>query len=166
MIAAGRRTVRDECVNFEDRVTIDAPAARVWDFLLDPNCIAACMPGVENVTQIDERTFDAAIAASVGPISGKFNFRAHIVESHPPTEMAATIDGVDSVTKSALTTKVTMTLDPLSAQQTALAYRATVDVKGRLAILGDMVLRATAALILEEAIKRLKSQLAQTSSEP
>jgi carbon monoxide dehydrogenase subunit G len=165
MIAAGRSTVRDERVNFEDRVTIDAPAARVWDFLLDPNCIAACMPGVENVTQIDDRTFDAAIAASVGPISGKFTFRAHIVESHPPTEMAATIDGVDSVTKSALTANVAMTLDPLSAQQTALAYRATVDVKGRLAILGDMVLRATAALILEEAIRRLKAQLAQPSSE-
>jgi carbon monoxide dehydrogenase subunit G len=80
--------------------------------------------------------------------------------------MTATVDGVDSVTKSALTANVAMTLDPLSAQQTALTYRATVNVKGRLAILGDMVLRATAALILEEAIKRLKAQLAQTSTEP
>src|SRR5581483_11397808 len=92
----------------------------------------ACMPGVENVTQVDDRTFDAAIAASVGPISGRFNFRAHIVESNPPTEMAA---------------------------QTALAYRATVEVKGRLAILGDMVLRATAALMMEEATRRLRAQL-------
>ena len=150
---------------FEDTITVNAPAARVWDFLLDPNCIAACMPGVENVTQIDDRTFDAAIAASVGPISGKFNFRAHIVESRPPTEMAATIDGVDSVTKSKLITNVAMTLTPQGAAQTALAYRATVEVKGRLAILGDMVLRATAALILEEATRRLRAQLEKPVTE-
>ena len=150
---------------FEDRITIKAPAPRVWAFLLDPNCIAACMPGVENVTQVDDRTFDAAIAASVGPMSGKFSFRAHIVESNPPTEMAAEIDGVDSVTRSAVSGKVAMTLDPVSAEATALAYRATVDVKGRLAILGEMVLRATASLMLEECTRRLRAQLEGTATE-
>ncbi len=144
---------------FEDKITIHAPAAKVWDFLLDPNCIAACMPGVEDVTQVDARTFDAAIAASVGPISGKFSFRAHIIESNPPTEMTAEINGIDSVTKSALSAKMAMTLDPVAADETALAYRATVDVKGRLAILGEMVLRATATLIIEECTRRLRAQL-------
>jgi carbon monoxide dehydrogenase subunit G len=150
-------------VNFQDKITINAPASKVWDFLLDPNCIAACMPGVENVTQVDDRTFDAAIAASVGPISGKFNFRAHIVESDPPREMAAVVDGIDSVTKSPLKANVAMTLDPLSAEQTALAYQANVEVKGRLAILGEMVLRATAALMVEEASRRLREQLEKSS---
>ena len=145
---------------FEDRITVAAPAERVWAFLLDPNCIAACMPGVENVTQIDDRTFDAAISASVGPISGKFAFRAHIVESNPPTEMAAHVDGVDSVTKSTIKVQMDMALDPLGPDETALAYRASVDVKGRLAILGEMVLRATAALMIEEATRRLRAQLA------
>src|SRR5687768_11221472 len=145
---------------FEDKVTIDAPAERVWAFLLDPNCIAACMPGVENVTQIDDRTFDASISASVGPISGKFAFRAHIVESNPPTEMTAHVDGVDSVTKSTIKVQMDMALDPLGSNETALAYRASVDVKGRLAILGEMVLRATAALMIEEATRRLRAQLA------
>jgi carbon monoxide dehydrogenase subunit G len=155
----GDSTARDKPVIFEDQLTINAPAAKVWDFLLDPKCIAACMPGVENVTQVDDRTFDAAILASVGPISGKFTFRAHIVESKPPTEMAAEIAGQDSVTRSPLTAHVAMTLTPLTPAQTALAYRATVEVKGRLAILGDMVLRATAALMMEEATKRLRAQL-------
>src|SRR5918911_526085 len=108
---------------FEDKTTIHAPAPKVWAFLLDPDCIAACMPGVQNVTRVDDRTFDAAIAASVGPISGKFTFRAHIVESNPPTEMAAQIDGQDSVTKSPLTAQMAMTLDPVGAAETVLAYR-------------------------------------------
>ena len=141
---------------FEDRVAIDAPAARVWDCLLDVNRLAACMPGVENVTQIDDRTFDGIIAASVGPISGKFSFRAHIVDSVPPSEMTARLEGTDSVTRSTLTADVAMTLHQVGAGATELAYRASVEVQGRLAILGEMVLRATAALLLEEFMRRLR----------
>jgi carbon monoxide dehydrogenase subunit G len=42
-----------------------------------------------------------------------------------------------------------------------MGYRATIDVSGRLALLGDMVLRATAALMLEEFTKRLRARMAQ-----
>lgn len=144
---------------FEDTIQVDAPCARVWDFLLDPGRLAACMPGVEEVVQVDDRTFDAVIAATVGPISGKFTFRAHIVESSPPTEMRAEIDGIDSVTKSALSAKMDMTLRPTGPATTDLAYRATVDIKGRLAILGEMVLRATTTLIVEESTRRMQRVL-------
>jgi carbon monoxide dehydrogenase subunit G len=38
-------------------------------------------------------------------------------------------------------------------------YKADVKIKGRLAILGDMVLRATATLILQEFTRRLHKEL-------
>jgi carbon monoxide dehydrogenase subunit G len=146
-------------VILEDTIIIVAPAANVWDALLDVNVIATCMPGVEEVKQIDDRTFDGTIAASVGPISGKFNFRAHIVESAPPREMKGEVKGTDSVTKSTIDSVMAMTLDPISANKTSLTYHAKVDIHGRLAILGEMVLRATGALIVEEFTKRLRTQL-------
>ena len=145
---------------FEDSVVVDAPAQAVWDFLLDVNRSAACVPGVKQVTVVDDRTFDGAIEARVGPIAGQFSFRAQIVDSHPPAELRAEIEGVDSVTKSALRMDVTMRLRSIDATSTELAHHAEVEVKGRLAILGDMVLRATAKLILEEFTNRLRSQLA------
>jgi len=122
------------------------------------------MPGVDQVTLVDDRTFDGTIEARVGPISGTFTFRAHIVESNPPTQLKAEVEGTDSVTKSKLRMDVTMDLEPIGAAATTLAYRAVVDVHGRLAILGDMVLRATAALILEEFTKRLCAQLAASET--
>jgi carbon monoxide dehydrogenase subunit G len=146
---------------FEDTVTLDAPSQLVWDTLLDINRMATCMPGVEDVKQIDDRTFDGTIAASVGPISGKFIFRAHILESDPPRELTAEVKGTDSVTKSTIDAAMDMKLTSLSAVQTELAYHAKVDVHGRLAILGDMVLRATGALMCEEFFKRFKAELAK-----
>ena len=38
-------------------------------------------------------------------------------------------------------------------------YKADIKIKGRLAILGDMVLRATATLILQEFSRRLHKEL-------
>ena len=145
---------------FEDTITVDAPASRVWEFLLDVDRSAACVPGVDHVTLVDDRTFDGTIEARVGPISGKFSFRARIVESDPPRKLTAQVEGTDSVTKSTMLMNVAMTLEPVRADTTTLAYRAAVDVRGRLAILGDMVLRATAVLILQEFTRRLRAQLA------
>lgn len=144
---------------FEGSATINAERPRVWDVLLDVNEFAACMPGVQNVTQLDDRTFEGAIEATVGPISGRFTFRAHIIESDPPRELAAHIEGTDSVTRSTLNADVTATLAALSANQSEVAYRSVVDIQGRLAILGDMVLRATAALMLEEFMNRLRRKV-------
>jgi carbon monoxide dehydrogenase subunit G len=146
-------------MTFEDSVTLDAPAGEVWDLLLDVNRFSACMPGIEEVEQVDERTFRGKIQAEVGPMSGQFAFKARITDSRPPTELAADVEGTDSVTKSRLNAHMGMNLTALSDSRTELAYRTQVEVHGRLAILGDMLLRATAGLLLEEFIKRLRRQL-------
>ncbi len=144
---------------FDDTFAIGAEASRVWECLLDVNCLAACLPGTQDILQVDERTFDGSMSATVGPIEGKFSYRPHVVESTPHTELLAELSGTDSVTKSTLTAEVRMTLTPLAAQATQLAYQANVNVSGRLAILGDMVLRTTAAVLLDEFARRLRRQL-------
>jgi uncharacterized protein len=151
-------------LNFEGKSLLNAEPETVWDVLLDVNRFAQCMPGVDHVTQIDDSTFDGAIEANVGPISGKFTFRATIVDSQRPTKLTAQIEGSDSVTKSKLIASNTMTLTPVAGGRTELAYRASVDVKGRLAILGDMVLRTTASLLLEEFTKRLGRQVEESQT--
>ena len=146
-------------MNFEGSIPIKAPRTKVWDLLLDIDRFAACVPGVESVTQIDDRTFDGVILATVGPMSGKFSFRAQITESTPPSEMVTELNGTDSVTKSTVSSSTRMTLDAVSDEQTELRYNSTVDIKGRLAILGDMVMRATATLMLEEFGNRVRREL-------
>ena len=55
--------------------------------------------------------------------------------------------------------KMTVALTEPVANRTELGYHAHVEIKGRLAILGDMVLRATAVLLLEEFSRRLRTNL-------
>ena len=143
----------------EGKIDIRAPAVKVWDFLIDIDQFASCVPGLERAIQIDERTFEGVVGAAVGPISGKFTFRSTIVDRVSPSSMTVQTDGTDSVTKSAVGAKLIVQLAETAEKQTELDYRADIAIKGRLAILGDMVMRATGALLLEEFARRLKEKL-------
>jgi carbon monoxide dehydrogenase subunit G len=144
---------------FDGKIDLDVPVDQAWDFLIDINKFSACLPGIEEVKQIDDKTFEGALAAVVGPISGNFKFRATIVESQPPEQMVVRTEGTDSVTKSAVNADMTVDLRRLADNRTQMDYKADVKIKGRLAILGDMILRATVTLILQEFTRRLHKAL-------
>lgn len=146
---------------FDGKVNIEIPVNRVWDFLVDVNKFSTCLPGIEEVRQVDDKTFEGILAATVGPISGKFSFRSTIVESRPPEQILVRTEGTDSVTKSEVHADMTVDLHALAEDRTRMDYRADVKIKGRLAILGDMVLRATATLILQEFTRRLHAGLGE-----
>jgi uncharacterized protein len=144
---------------FDGKIDLGVPAEKAWEFLIDINKFSTCLPGIDEVKQIDDKTFDGIISATVGPISGKFSFRSTIVESRPPDQMVVRTEGTDSVTKSTVNADMTVDLREISENKTEMDYRADIKIKGRLAILGDMVLRATATLILQEFTRRLHKGL-------
>ena len=141
---------------FDGKIDLEVPAQKAWDFLIDINKFSTCLPGIDEVKQIDDKTFDGVISATVGPISGKFNFRSTILESRPPEQMVVHTEGTDSVTKSTVNADMTVDLRSISETKSQMDYRADVKIQGRLGILGDMVLRATATLILQEFTRRLR----------
>ncbi|MDH3443853.1 MAG: SRPBCC domain-containing protein [Deltaproteobacteria bacterium] len=145
----------------DGKIDLDVPVQKAWDFLIDINKFSTCLPGIDEVKQIDDKTFDGVISATVGPMSGKFNFRSTILESRPPEQMVVHTEGTDSVTKSEVNADMTVDLRGVSEGKSQMDYKADVKIKGRLAILGDMVLRATATLILQEFTRRLHKGLAE-----
>ena len=145
-------------------IVINAPIDRCWALVRNPVALAACVPGIRDVHAIDERTFEGSITASVGPLDGDFTFTAVITRMEPPSSIDVEVTGLDSVTKSRLETTVTATLAEDPPGTTTLAYRAEVRVKGRLAILGEMVLRATATMMVNQVAGCLRSRLEAASS--
>jgi carbon monoxide dehydrogenase subunit G len=144
-------------VKLAGRIEIAAPPSAVWEVVIDPLSLAACVPGVQEVNRVDDRTFTGRITASVGPVDGQFTFESVITRAEQP-ELEVEMQGQDSVTKSRLTTSMQVALEPAGAG-TVLVYQAQVNVKGRLAILGEMVLRATAAVMVGNVTKCLKRRL-------
>ena len=146
-------------MKLDGTIDIAAPIAEVWAVVVDPRDLAACVPGVSEVRQIDPSTFAGVVRASIGPIDGSFTFKAVLTDRHPPSDVVVDVDGTDSVTKSRVLTHLEAMLTEPEPGRTTLRYRATVTVKGRLAIVGEMVLRATAGMLIGQATRCLQTRL-------
>jgi carbon monoxide dehydrogenase subunit G len=132
----------------DGKIDLDVSAEKAWEFLIDIKKFSTCLPGIDEVRQIDDKTFDGVISAT-------------ILESQPPAQMVVRTEGQDSVTKSTINADMTVELRRVSQAKTEMDYKADVKITGRLAILGDMVLRATATLILQEFTRRLQKGLGE-----
>lgn len=146
-------------MKLDGRIEIAAPAADVWALILDPERLGACVPGARDVRKVDARTFTGSVTAAVGPTQSDFDFTTVIERAAFPTDLLVALSGTDSMTKSALTATVTIALEAPEPAHTVMAYRAEIRIGGRLAILGEMILRATAGAMIGEVANRMRARL-------
>ncbi len=66
-------------MRFAHEFTVDAPVERVWAFMMDVPQMAACIPGTSDVRQVNDTSYDATVAAKIGPITAKFGCRITVL---------------------------------------------------------------------------------------
>ena len=66
--------------NIEETFEIQAPVDEVWAFLMDPQQVAACMPGAELDAIEDEQTFVGTIKLKVGFVGVGYKIRVRFTE--------------------------------------------------------------------------------------
>ena len=71
-------------MHFEGTVQINAPRDKVWGFLIDPNQVGSCGPGVESIEVIDDTHFKATAKVGVGFISARFVVAMEMAELDAP----------------------------------------------------------------------------------
>lgn len=59
-------------VEIEKEFEVPASPDEVWDFLLDPDRVVACLPGAEIRGRIDERSWEGRMGVELGPLGVTF----------------------------------------------------------------------------------------------
>src|SRR6266545_7571332 len=59
-------------MRIENEFTVRAPIDHVWDYLLDVERVAPCMPGAQLTEVVDERTWKGKTNVKVGPVALSF----------------------------------------------------------------------------------------------
>ncbi|MBI4013005.1 MAG: SRPBCC family protein [Candidatus Rokubacteria bacterium] len=59
-------------MKIEQKLSLDAPAERVWALLTDPYQVASCLPGAAITEQVDDRTWRGTITVKVGPVTTSY----------------------------------------------------------------------------------------------
>ena len=67
-------------MRLEGSFEVDQPADFVWAKIKDPNLMAGCIPGCQNVEQLDEKNFRADVLVTIGIIRASFNLNVEVTK--------------------------------------------------------------------------------------
>lgn len=121
-------------MHLEGKVTINAPRARVYAFLTDPEQVTQCAPGVEKVEEIVHgKSFRATASIGFGTVKARFAGDVEWLELDAPNR--AKLKGHGTASGSAADVISEMTLSDLPGGSTQLHWTADINVVGQLASL-------------------------------
>ena len=144
-------------MKFEHKATIAAPIDKVWAFLMDPNQVGPCGPGVETIEVVDETHFKAKAKVGIGFISARFNVDMEIAERDEPNQ--AVIKARGQAPGSAVDATATMALKDGASGGTVMDWSADVLIGGTLASVGARLIEGTANKMIGQTFDCIKAKL-------
>ena len=144
-------------MKFSGSVDINAPRERVWAFLMDPNEVGPCGPGVESIEVVDETHFKAKAKVGIGFISARFNIDMEIAERDEPNR--AVIKAHGQAPGSAVDATATMALRDGDGGGTTMDWGADVLIGGTIASVGARLIEGTANKMIGQTFDCIRSKL-------
>jgi uncharacterized protein len=140
-------------------LVVPASVDAVWHALNDPAALKACIPGCESLEKTGDDTWQAKLAAKVGPVSAKFNGTMRMTDSTPPTGYTLKFEGQGGAAGFA-NGEARVTLAPAADGQTTLTYVAKAQVGGKLAQIGSRLIDGAAAKLADDFFEKFSAQFA------
>jgi len=144
-------------MQFKGTVEIKAPRAQVWGFLMDPNQVGGCGPGVESIEVVDADHFKAKAKVGVGFISARFVVDMTVAERNEPDQAVLKAHG--QAPGSAVDATADMRLSGPEAGPTTMDWSADVTISGTLASVGARMVEGTANKMIGQTFDCIRARL-------
>ena len=130
-----------------------------WDFFMNIESLARCMPGLKKVEAIDDKTYRCTIEAKVAYLKFNFNGDFAITSEYPPMRVESVVKGEDRKFFSTLKSANLMELEAICKDVTMVNYKIDVNIFGRLGTFGQRIIRGKAEQIAQEFIRNVQSTI-------
>lgn len=144
----------------DQKSKIQAPVERVWEFITDIPAVSRCVPGVEEFARIDDNTYSGALKVRVGPIGVQLSGK--IVVAKRDAKRYTTSLNVSATEKrmnSMVSAKTTLSLVPISPNETELDIHTEASILGKLGEFGQAVMRRKADQIVAEFARNASREI-------
>jgi uncharacterized protein len=141
-------------------VEIASPRQRLWVALNDPDVLARCIDGVEQLTRThgDAPVFDGVMQAKVGPVRARFAGTVRLEDIVAPERYRLVGEGKGGVAGFARGS-ADVVLTELGPGKTQLDYVVNAQVGGKLAQLGARLIEGAAKHYAEGFFANLKAEV-------
>ena len=147
-----------------DTIEINASPETVYQALLTPNVLLACVPGATEVTGNPEDGYDAVVTQKVGPVKATFKGRVTLSDMVPGASL--TIDGVGKGGAAGHAKGGAQVRFAASDNGgTQLSYDVEAKVGGKLAQLGSRIIDGFAKRMADQFFDNLRNEIEGPASE-
>jgi len=135
---------------------VPATPQQVWDTLLDPEKLAAVIPGCHKLDLVGDNLYRADVSLGVGPVRGRFVAEVGLSDLDPPkaVTLAGGLDGPLGSSKGS--GKVRLTEE---GNSTRVSYDYRIEIGGKVASIGGRMLEGAAKMVVGQFFDRLCSQI-------
>jgi len=139
-------------MELNDEVTINAPKARVYEALNDPEILQQCIPGCEELIQHSDTELEAKVVLKVGPVKARFNGNVQLDKSGAPDAFSLSGQGNGGAAGHAKG-GADVILEEADGV-TTLKYTAKAEIGGKLAQLGGRLIQSTSKKLAAKFFKK------------
>lgn len=149
-----RSVEEDSCLKIEGSYTFNAPRDKVWQVLLDPQIMAQCMPGCEQLKEIGPDQYEATMKVGVAAVKGTYKAKVAIKDKQPPVHYV--LSGSGSGGPGFMQGDVAIDLEQQNGA-TVLKYNADAQVGGLIASIGQRMLGGVAKMMVDQFFKKMET---------
>jgi len=146
-------------MRFEKQIIINAPKAEVFNFFLDAQQLAACIPGCERVEPNNSDGYEARIVDRVGPFRVSFQLEVRIEEVQAGRFIKAAATGKDQQLASSFRQTLEAEMSELAPGQTQVELTTEINFLGKIASLGHALIKRKADSAMAQFGQSVKERL-------
>lgn len=144
-------------MEFAGTTEINAPRDRVWAFVIDPQQVGWCGPGVESIEELDATHYRARAKVGIGVIAARFTVNLELVEATAP--QVAVIKASGQAPGSAVDATGSMHLEGPPEGPTTMRWSASVVISGTIASVGARLIEGTANKMIKQTFDCIRGKL-------
>jgi carbon monoxide dehydrogenase subunit G len=139
---------------------VQAPAAAVWDFLVDPYRVARCLPGAALTEKVDDSTYVGTMTVKVGPVTASYRGKLHFDRLDAEArEAELSASGQETKGKGGADMRMKSRVVPRSPAETEVTVVSDVNVVGILAQFGRGMIQDVSDQLFQKFSQAMRREL-------
>jgi carbon monoxide dehydrogenase subunit G len=135
--------------------TFNLPREQVWNMMLDPAVLKACLPGCEKLEAVGEDEYVATMKMGISFIKGTFSGKVKITDKNEPSSYTMHVEGSGPQGQVAGTGNLEL-VD--QGDSTVVRYKGEANVRGSLARVGARMIQPAAKTIVGQFFDKMEKE--------
>ncbi|MGA3404644.1 MAG: carbon monoxide dehydrogenase subunit G [Candidatus Bathyarchaeia archaeon] len=144
-------------MHLEGRYVLKANRTDVWNLISNPEKIARCLPGLQQLEIKDSKTFVVTVKVGISFVRGNFKFTFTLIDQIPPSHSRFQANGRGAGVS--VNMNASMDLSEPQPGSTELSWKSDVELGGLLGELSPSLLQNSTSGFTQEFFNCIKAQL-------